>query len=797
MKTYLNWHTHWDRAWYLSTEAYQHRLLALLERVLDLLESSTLPKFSLDGQTVLLEDAFSLTPELQARLLPHLRSGRLHVGPWFTSPDTNLVGLESLLRNLQRGMTTARQLGCNQFTGYLPDTFGQPESIPMLLNKLGIDTAMMWRGRRLRSPEEDNPVFQWQSPSGESVLCYQLPEGYFHMPLQDAELPTPAAKLEALQTLETRLSQWKHPVYLPLGGDHLAPPNTDVLNYAHPHLAEMAVVHPHEYMSVLKESTHNQPIEFEMGALRALGQGCAPLLAGTLLSRPWLKYANAQAEWALTQVWEPLRAMHGEVLKRLNVKPETLRWKAEEAALEEAWRLLLLNHPHDDICGCSVDEVHLQNEARYTAVLEACHVWEGWHRHALQHLLGRPYSLSVEMPPTPMDAIHLDKPTAFVALGSLEPHKALLDEWKHDITQVPLSHRTEVRYRGWQAQSLTPESPDLQEEASTALQNTIQRLTLEWMRDEGDSYTPAPCPESLTHIHLADVPTEQPNAFTRLLRLRCEDDLLLLRLDYRGNGTVEVTMEHTLHTPNQQMNLVLSFEEGLPTDLEALQHTGFFRVNHTPAPHEADRFSGYPTSLEIGEWHPQGMAYQGVLRWPTGSVVFPGHYGVEFLKNALVLPLHRGFSHLSGGRLPSRTVPAGPPFETPGGQGLGRILTHRLRVLPHPVDARHVSFHQHQLLHRPSHPEQPRPALMDSPLDALRSQAQRSLSVTAHRWQSSVGAHEIRLLNTSQTPLTLELPERWAWRMVDFETGYAAQSKPVKFINILPQGWVCLQAMVK
>ena len=27
-------------------------------------------------------------------------------------------------------------------------------------------------------------------------------------------------------------------------------------------------------------------------------------------------------------------------------------------ALDYAWKLLLQNHPHDSICGCSIDEVH-------------------------------------------------------------------------------------------------------------------------------------------------------------------------------------------------------------------------------------------------------------------------------------------------------------------------------------------------------------------------------------------------------------------------------------------------------
>lgn len=31
---------------------------------------------------------------------------------------------------------------------------------------------------------------------------------------------------------------------------------------------------------------------------------------------------------------------------------------ARRQSLEQAWKYLLLNHPHDSICGCSIDEVH-------------------------------------------------------------------------------------------------------------------------------------------------------------------------------------------------------------------------------------------------------------------------------------------------------------------------------------------------------------------------------------------------------------------------------------------------------
>ena len=56
-------HTHWDRAWYLPFEAYRFRLVRMVDRLLGLLETDpTFHSFTLDGQTILLEDYLRLRP---------------------------------------------------------------------------------------------------------------------------------------------------------------------------------------------------------------------------------------------------------------------------------------------------------------------------------------------------------------------------------------------------------------------------------------------------------------------------------------------------------------------------------------------------------------------------------------------------------------------------------------------------------------------------------------------------------------------------------------------------------------
>ncbi len=68
-----------------------------------------------------------------------------------------------------------------------------------------------------------------------------------------------------------------------------------------------------------------------------------------------MKQANAHCETLLTRWAEPLSAWM------------TLLGRSAPARgfLDTAWRYQLLNHPHDTICGCSIDQVHKDQEYRY------------------------------------------------------------------------------------------------------------------------------------------------------------------------------------------------------------------------------------------------------------------------------------------------------------------------------------------------------------------------------------------------------------------------------------------------
>jgi len=331
-------HTHWDREWYRTFQGYRLRLVDAVHRVLDLLESGQLPHFLLDGQTVLLDDHLEIHPEDEARLRAQVVAGRLTIGPWYILPDEFLVSGEALVRNLMFGRARMRRFGAGGTgVGYLPDQFGHPAQLPLVLRGFGMDRALMWRGV---DPPDDH--FWWQDLSGEGVASLFLPTGYCNVHLWS---DSPAAVLaEAHDKFLAAHARQDRPLLLLSGCDHLAPSG------ALP--ARVASVGAR--LGLLEEALPppgRGDLPVVHGELRH--QGRAYLLPDVASTRTYLKQANAALEDQWERTVEPLVALTARGGRAL-----------APGFWAEGWELILKNHPHDSICGCSVDAVHREMEAR-------------------------------------------------------------------------------------------------------------------------------------------------------------------------------------------------------------------------------------------------------------------------------------------------------------------------------------------------------------------------------------------------------------------------------------------------
>ncbi len=103
--------------------------------------------------------------------------------------------------------------------------------------------------------------------------------------------------------------------------------------------------------------TGNLKLETRRGEMRDSAK--YPLLPGVLSTRMWIKQRNAACETLLTRWAEPMTAL-------AEITGAALNLQGRSAPLvKQAWRYLLQNHPHDSICGCSIDQVHKEMDVRF------------------------------------------------------------------------------------------------------------------------------------------------------------------------------------------------------------------------------------------------------------------------------------------------------------------------------------------------------------------------------------------------------------------------------------------------
>jgi len=367
-------HTHWDREWYITFQISRVRLVHLLDGLLDLLErDSTYTHFTLDGQTIVLDDYLDVRPERREQLERFVRAGRLLIGPWTVLPDEFLVSPESLVRNLRLGRRKAAEFGGSMSVGYVPDPFGHIGQLPQILRGFGIEDAAFRRGL---GPEPCE--LWWEAADGSRVLVSYLREGYDNA----ARLPRePAAFAAAVASRDRALvphSAVSHRLFLN-GTDHHEPqPELPaLLATADTGADDWRMSTLPTFLGEVRKEVEARSLELPVvrGELRDPSRH--HLLPGVLSSRTWIKQRNDACERALELWAEPFAAWaeHFAADETTDGEPhvwtgqlELPRVRAADALIDAAWQRLLECHPHDSICGCSIDQVHEEMRPRFDEV---------------------------------------------------------------------------------------------------------------------------------------------------------------------------------------------------------------------------------------------------------------------------------------------------------------------------------------------------------------------------------------------------------------------------------------------
>ncbi|MGE8081278.1 alpha-mannosidase [Peribacillus loiseleuriae] len=360
-------HTHWDREWYLPYEKHHVLLTKLMDKLLETLERNPdFKSFHLDGQTIILDDYLQIRPEMREKLQKFVSEGRLHIGPWYILQDEFLTSSEANIRNLQYGMKDAAGWGCISKVGYFPDSFGNIGQAPQILSQAGINNAVFGRGVKptgfnntvgeTENYESPYSEMLWRAPDGSSVLGILFANWYCN----GNEVPTD--EKEAQKYWEQQIASLEKyaatPHMLMMNGCDHQPIQIDLpeaIRVAEKLYPNIEFVHSNfnDYVSKLATSLPRnlKVIDGELRSQQTDGWGT---LVNTASARVYIKQMNQLSQTLLEKVAEPLSAFAylqgGDYHHHL---------------IEYAWKTLMQNHPHDSICGCSVDEVHREMVTRF------------------------------------------------------------------------------------------------------------------------------------------------------------------------------------------------------------------------------------------------------------------------------------------------------------------------------------------------------------------------------------------------------------------------------------------------
>lgn len=361
-KIHIISHTHWDREWYLSSQYVNRWIPVFFENLFRMLEKEPDYRFVLDGQTSMIDDCRAQLQEegkqaidgFMDTLKKYVQEGRIITGPYYLQPDWQLISEEALVRNMLYGKEISEALGGGSQTGWLLDNFGQISQTSQIHEQFGMKGIVVWRGVGF-SPEKMKSEFSWESPDGTKLPCVYLLSSYRNgMRLASYPEEVQGRIINEADKI-VNFAQSAH-VLLMNGYDQEMEPD-DILPYIREGRADTDQYQvcqsiPDEYMDAVIDGLKETEIPQLSGPLYS-GRYIS-VFPGILSSRMYLKMQNDRLQRKLEETMEPLGVMG---ILAGNAYPLS---KANQI-----WKLLLKNHPHDSICGVSVDDVHADMERRF------------------------------------------------------------------------------------------------------------------------------------------------------------------------------------------------------------------------------------------------------------------------------------------------------------------------------------------------------------------------------------------------------------------------------------------------
>ena len=656
-------HTHWDREWYREYEIFRMRLLKVFDNVLDMLENDRLPSFYFDGQTSALLDYIELRPEKEGQIRRFVKEKKLFIGPFYCLVDEFLTDENCFRKNLEIGLKTAKDFGCEDFVGYFADTFGHSASTLPIMKEYGINTALVWRGVG-DVPSE----FNWNG-----VNTINLVRGYFNDVFStnwDTE-----RKAEFLKTNLDKISDKSGDVLLlPIGADHLGvekdlPEQIEGVNKLLNDY-EIRLGSVFEYIEKVKNRFSFCEVN---GELRDNSKTF--ILEGCYSSRTDIKRYNTIASY------------------KLDLAESAVKYCEKDKYLpliEYAYKMLLQNQAHDSICGCSTDDVHSENITRYKKIIqisdniiEDIRFENGYKFNKVLNLSNSQYSGSLEFKSDKVYPFQItDKVKGF-------PQEILQDTQRIPVTEDYTDINT---YRVSVKDVLSGENELLSDNEQTdvfvtdncignsniflIVENNQIRVGDKPIKfvdytDNGDSYNTGYIEDDKGikgEIISTNIIEEGEVRSVLGIKVKVYNDILDIKA---GLDKYSTHLDFEIEWENTKTNHLTELVIDTLKPVESTYSEDFNNIIKREFDSCYDVRENLPKEKGLEVKTNTAPMRRGVCANGIGIVTL-GLTQYEVYKNELKIPILRGTGLISNPKNPSRTTPAGPPIETLDLQMLGR-----------------------------------------------------------------------------------------------------------------------------
>ena len=600
-------HTHWDREWYREFEVFRLRLLRVFDNVLNLLEQNKIPSFYFDGQVCALLDYLELRPEKEQLIRKFITEKRLYIGPCYTLVDEFLTDKTVFRKNLEIGLKISRDFGCQDFIGYLADTFGHSKNIPEIFKEFGIDKCVVWRGCG-----EIPADFKFCG-----INTVNLVRGYF-MDIFSAPM-TIEQKAEWLKDNLDKIAEKSGDyILLPIGADHLGVENniTEQIEKVNSLLKDYQIKlsNPFEYFDLVKKRF----AQFEWNdELRDNSKTF--ILQGAYSARTKLKQYNVKCTYLLEQA--------DKVQKKYGSK--------YNSAIEYAYKLLLKNQAHDGICGCSTDLVHRENITRYEKIIQIANTIIEELR--LEHNFKTPIMQSKELIPE---------------YKMLKKHFGVDNSILYDTQKIPITEDFTNIYTLKYAPASTC---DIKFEVKNG-KIKIGNIEMEFVRfkDDGDTYNFGAISNDKGEV--AEIYSFKNNVIkTSFFDIHVEFGKMI-------NFKIEWNNKLKNHLWQVKFNFKKPVTESFSEDMNTVIHREF-----DP---DWDMYKNLPETkgIEVKTNFAPMQRYVGTQGF---GIITHGLTEYEVKQKSLRVTLLRSIGIISNPQNPSRSTPAGPPIEVLEAQQLG------------------------------------------------------------------------------------------------------------------------------